>query len=170
MGWFRQLLTGLHRRRVWILDGAGDFCCDVAGERYCQRALDRLAGGKTEHGHWLQTVAELVPDRAGGAEPGDVLVLIDHARVGHLAKPHAAVLIRALRIRGVQSARADALIVGGWSQKGMRGRQGDYFVRLDLPSWLLDASSDGDPDKDSRSRGQPLRLDGADQLSRASTA
>lgn len=145
MGWLFRLFGGLHRDKVWTADGDGDFACAAAGERYFQPALDKIVGGKTELGHQISVVADLIPERDHLGHSTAVRVMINGVQVGYLAHSHAEALVHALDVRAFQFARVEAMIVGGWVGEAMRGRQGDYFVLLDLPLWALEWSRDARP-------------------------
>jgi len=145
MRWFFSLLRRRPRSSVWRVDGDGDFACAAAGERYFQPALDTIAGGKTELGHQIPVVADLIPERDHLGHSTAVRVMINGVQVGYLAHSHAEALVHALDVRAFQFARVEAMIVGGWVGEAMRGRQGDYFVLLDLPLWALEWSRDAKP-------------------------
>ncbi|MCX5517584.1 hypothetical protein OSH10_03975 [Kaistia defluvii] len=138
-----------------MVDGDGDFACGAEGERYFQAALDGIAGGKTELGHQIAVVADLIPERDRPGQSTAVQVVIDGVLVGYLADSHANALIQALDVRALQSARVEAMIVGGWFGEAMRGRQGDYFVLLDLPLWVLEWSREKKPSRAKTAEARP---------------
>jgi hypothetical protein len=164
MRWLFHLFRRRPQSSVWMVDGDGDFAWAAAGERYFQTALDEIAGGKTELGHQIAVVADLIPERDRLGHSTAVRVMISGVQVGNLAASHAEAFIHALDVRAFQSARVEAMIVGGWVGEAMRGRQGDYFVLLDLPLWALEWSRDAKPSGKTAEARPQSRAAGASSL------
>jgi hypothetical protein len=122
MGWFS--------RKKKPPEGPGKYAADVVGESHY---LDRLAGGKTEDGHELDTEAMLILEENNPYDENAVAVSIDGEIVGHLSRENAVQHRAQLKVAGFHTAVAivNARIVGGWKRAG--GDEGYYGVKLDLP-------------------------------------
>lgn len=131
-----------------MLPGGRDV--DVVGESYYQANLDRVCGGKTRVGHFLDCVAVLYPERDNSWDRNAVAVYIDDLKVGHLSR-EAAVTYRPVADRlGVRLALCRATVSGGWDRGN--GDTGHYGVRLDLAGVttclrVLDATAPPPPRK-----------------------
>jgi hypothetical protein len=131
MGWLARLFGRRDAGRVWVIEGDGDYECEAVGESHYQPALDQLAGGKTEEGHEIEALADLVPEPGNKHDRNAVMVRIDGLHVGYLSRDVAAAISHILKKHRYHSAQAEALIVGGWRTK--RGQEGHYGVKLDIP-------------------------------------
>ncbi len=109
---------------------------EVVGESNYQSALDEIAGGKKPESQKIVTIARLRPEPTNRHDPNAVKVLIDSHLVGYIPRGEAAKLkniIESMEDAGY-ALTCPAKIVGGW-KRGLFGMdQGDYGVRLDLPS------------------------------------
>lgn len=132
MGWLTDIFRG-KRINIVRLEGDGDFECEVVGESHYQDALDRIVGGKTREGHEHECEAVLVRDLSNRNDPNAVAVQINGMTVGYLSRPHARAMASIFEKHRLAEARARALIVGGWSDRGGRKAEGHYGVKLDIP-------------------------------------
>lgn len=116
------------------IDGSGDYDFEIVGESHYQDALNKMAGGKTEDGHEIETEATLILDDNNRHDNKAVAVFISGKMVGHLPRPTARSYRKRLTEAGFPAATGvcGALIVGGWRRKS--GDEGHYGVKLDLPS------------------------------------
>ena len=111
----------------------GSFRVDAVGEPHYQDALEAIAGGRTEEGADLETVALLVPEPSNRYDPNAVQVMIEGKVVGYLSRRNAAILqgpILAKMRREQRAVACRARIVGGWDRG--RGDRGHFGVRLYL--------------------------------------
>lgn len=111
----------------------GRFRVDAVGESRYQDALEAIAGGRTEEGANLETVALLVPEPTTRYDRNAVQVLIDGRLVGYLSRENAEILqprILEMVRRTRQAVACRALVVGGWDRGG--GDRGHFGVRLYL--------------------------------------
>ncbi|WP_070987316.1 hypothetical protein [Halofilum ochraceum] len=116
------------------LERLGEFGQPVSGERYYQRELDRIAGGRTPDGHEFERRAEVVLEERNRNDSNAVRVDIDKTTVGYLARGDARKYREWLRNQRYPERvimECTALITGGWDRG--RNDRGPYEVRLDLP-------------------------------------
>lgn len=132
MGFF-DWLRGNRRKQLVRLDGPGDFEIDIVGESHYQRALNRIAGGKTEDGHELECEAILIHEDSNPHDDQAIAVTIDGDVVGYLERRLARQFRKLMKQAGAPGhpAVCMAVIVGGWDRGD--GDTGHYGVRLDLP-------------------------------------
>ena len=116
------------------IHGSGEIHFEIVGESHYQDALNKLAGGKTEDGHRIETEATLILDNNNQYDDKAVAVAIRGEKVGHLSRETARSYRKSLAEAGVPAATGvcGALIVSGW-QRGS-GDEGHYGVKLDLPA------------------------------------
>ena len=121
---------------------------DVVSAGNCQAALNRIAVGRTEDGHDLQTLAFLVPEPDNEFDSNAIHVQIDKMKVGYLSPLDAEdyqPVVGELMSDGNIGA-VIATIQGGWR----RGKddEGHYGVVLDLAPAenALEDPSDGAAD------------------------
>lgn len=128
----RQVSTSATEEVIRI-QGNGEYEFDIVGESHYQKALDELAGGKSEDGHHIETEALLMLDDDNEYDDKAVAVGISGHLVGHLPREMARSFRQRLAEGGHPRASAvcGALIVGGWRRSN--GDEGHYGVRLDLP-------------------------------------
>ena len=114
--------------------GNGEFACEVVGESHYQKALERIAGGRSEDGAEHDCIAVLVPEPQNKHDRNAIRVDIDGMTVGYLSRSDARDLGKVLRGKGLGGAilTVNAMIVGGWDRGG--GDRGHFGVRLDIPS------------------------------------
>jgi hypothetical protein len=111
----------------------GQFRVDAVGESRYQDALEAIAGGHTEEGAHLETVAVLMPEPSNRYDRNAVQVLIGGRVVGYLSRENAEVLqprILEMARRTRKAVACRALVVGGWDRGG--GDRGHFGVRLYL--------------------------------------
>lgn len=108
--------------------GDGDYGTEIVGESHYQRALESLAGGRSEDGAEDYISAVLVHEDDNPHDPKAVRVDIKGKTVGYLSREDA----RTWRAKAPGSSRHEcpAVIVGGWDRGG--GDRGHFGVRLDL--------------------------------------
>ena len=112
---------------VLLFSGDGEYSFKIVGESYRQDDLAQLAGGRTEDGVHLETLAELAPEASNPHDANAVAVTIGGRQVGYLSRSDAV----QYRTRfGSQRAMCNAMIAGGWD----RGPDdvGLFGVRLDI--------------------------------------
>lgn len=114
--------------------GNGEFDCEVVGESHYQKALERIAGGRSEDGAEHDCIAVLVPEPQNKHDRNAIRVDIDGRTVGYLSRSDAIDLGKVLRGKGLGGAilTVNAMIVGGWDRGG--DDRGHFGVRLDIPS------------------------------------
>jgi hypothetical protein len=128
--WLKRIPGGLEMSATLC---EGRFRVDVVGESRYQEALQAIAGGRTEEGAALQTVALLVPEPTNRYDPNAVQVMIDGTVVGYLSRANAEVLqprILEMVRRTRRAVACRARVVGGWDRG--RGDRGHFGVRLYL--------------------------------------
>jgi hypothetical protein len=104
----------------------------VVGESHYQAELERICGGRDEHGAHHECVALLVPEDTNEFDPNAVRVDIDGLTVGYFSRPAAKryrPIADQLRSEGKVGAAA-AIIVGGWDRGG--DDRGHFGVQLDM--------------------------------------
>lgn len=103
------------------------YTVDIVGESYCQPHLNKVAGGKTEDSHELETTATLRPYH-NEHDPNAVEVLIKGGMAGHLSRTDA----KKYRQKHGQkiTTSVPAMITGGWYRG--HGDEGNYGVKLDI--------------------------------------
>jgi len=104
----------------------------VVGESHYQRALERIAGRRTDESKKLATTAVLRPEPTNRFDPNAVAIYIQERLVGYLSREDAVEfkpILTQLTLRG-EVGTCDAVIVGGWD-RGSRGK-GSYGVKLSL--------------------------------------
>lgn len=140
MGWLKRVLG--RRDPPWLKQVPGGvevtatlfegrFRIDVVGESHYQDALEQIAGGRTEEGANLESIALLVPEPANRYDPNAVQILVDGKLVGYLSRNNAEVLQPAILQQMRQTGRGVACrsrVVGGWDRGG--GDRGHFGVRL----------------------------------------
>lgn len=114
--------------------GNREFDCEVVGESHYQKALERIAGGRSDDGAEHDCIAVLVPEPQNKHDRNAIRVDIDGMTVGYLSRSDARDLGKVLRGKGLGGAilTVNAMIVGGWDRGG--GDRGHFGVRLDIPS------------------------------------
>lgn len=129
-------LTGRSNRPIRIdatLQGPGRFAINVVGESKYQRALERIAGGKSEDGCEEIVDAVLILEDSNPYDSMAVQVRIDGHVCGYLSREDARLYRKELKKAGHPriTASCEAMIVGGWD----RGSDdcGHFGLRLDLP-------------------------------------
>lgn len=128
------MVFGLFRKPRRAIEGTGNYPQEIVGESNYQKALDRIAGGKSEDGHELSVTAELILDDRNPHDNQAVRVQVDGNIVGYLSKQDARNYRRWLRDQEAPArviVECQALIVGGWRRGS--GDEGHYGVRLDIP-------------------------------------
>lgn len=133
---FRLLIREARPSRTGIIQGSGDYGCEVVGESRYQDALERIVGERTEDGAEHECIAQIVPEPKNRHDRNAMRIDIDGATVGYLSRGDAVILRKLLRDQGVRGAvSAGAMIVGGWRRGTGRGRRdlGSFGVRLDVP-------------------------------------
>lgn len=114
-----------------VITGQGAYSYDVVGESHYQQHLDRIAGGKKEHTHFLPVAAVLVMEDDNPTDPKAVRVDIDGEPVGYLSRDDARNFRQRLKRRHLAArvVACDAVITGGY-RNGTR--ESHFGVRLDL--------------------------------------
>ncbi len=116
------------------LPGPGEYEFDIVGESNYQKALSKIAGGKTPDGAEHYADALIVMEDDNPYDKKAVRVDIDDKTVGYFSKEDARSYRRQMKKLGQEDAEATcrAVIVGGWN----RGRKdtGSFGVKLDLPT------------------------------------
>lgn len=115
------------------IKGRGDFECQVVGESHYQRALEQIAGKRTDESAELACTAHLIPEPENKHDRNAIRVDIAGLTVGYLSRDDAEELGERLRAQGLHGkvVAANALIVGGWDRGGRD--VGHFGVRLDIP-------------------------------------
>ncbi len=134
MGVFDKLFgTKKNDLPIARLSGNGEYELEAVGESNYQKALIKITGGKTEHGHEMEIEAVLIHDNNNPYDNKAIAVSVDGDIVGYLSKKHARQFRKLMADAGGPGSPAvcDALIVGGWDRGG--GNEGHFGVRLDLP-------------------------------------
>lgn len=104
----------------------------VVGESHYQDALERLCGGREEHGAHQECVALLVPEDMNPFDPEAIRLDIGGLTVGYLSRAAAKryrPVAEQLRSEG-KIGVAEAVIVGGWDRGD--GDRGHFGVQLDM--------------------------------------
>ncbi|SEH16317.1 HIRAN domain-containing protein [Thermoleophilum album] len=152
MGFLRRLLGSKDPPWLKRIPGAlqisatlseGRFRVEVVGESRYQEALEAIAGGRTEEGADLETVALLVPEPTNRYDPNAVQVMIDGKVVGYLSRENAEVLqprILEMVRRTRRAVACRARVVGGWNRG--RGDRGHFGVRLYVDPADFDLEAD----------------------------
>lgn len=128
----RSIQKSKRRRFLKVLRLPTGERVDVVGESHYQRAIERIAGKRTDESKRVAAVAILLREPGNPYDKNAVAVFIRGHQVGYLAREDASLfqpLLLDLEARG-EAAVCDALIVGGWD-RGKRG-QGYFGVQLDL--------------------------------------
>ena len=112
----------------------------VVGTSHYQKALERLAGGRSSKSADVEVMAALLPEDDNPHDPKAVRVEIEGRAVGHLDRDSARAFRRLLLKRGEQGILCPARIVGGWDKGG--GDRGHFGVRLE---WNEDGEEDEAP-------------------------
>jgi hypothetical protein len=115
------------------LPGPGDFEVEVVGTSKYQRAIEIIAGGRSEDSVDIHVQALLVFENDNPHDPNAVRVVIDRMLVGYMKRDDAkSYRQQILKVgRGELVGCCAAKIVGGWD-RGPDDR-GFFGVRLDLP-------------------------------------
>lgn len=111
----------------------GSFPLDVVGESNYQDALVEICGGHNRHGQDLKVWAEIKREPTNPHDKNAVAVSIEARKVGYLSREQAQRISSQMQEDGIERARCEAKIVGGW-----RTNQYDsaYFgVKLGIPTW-----------------------------------
>jgi hypothetical protein len=185
MGLFRHLVHRNDTAGVKPIEGGleisatlseGMFRVDAVGESHYQEALESIAGGRTEDGANLETVALLVPEPDNRYDRNAVAVWIDGKQVGYLSRGNAEILQPAI-LTAIGTTRRQvackARVVGGWDRGG-RDR-GHFGVRLFIEpaDFNLDAGDlDGrweEPDRETARFRSTGRRDGAERSTAGTT-
>lgn len=107
---------------VWLHSG-GD--CELAGSRYYQSALERVAGPKTPDGHEDDVVAWLVPEPNNLHDRNAVRVDVKGEKVGYLSRADAELVQEGILALGKHYGRPVAChgtITGGQNRPYKRGK------------------------------------------------
>jgi hypothetical protein len=119
---------------VPIFDAQPGARVEVVGESFYQSALDRAAGGRTEHGPvHVAHIAGLAPEPSNPHDPNAVVVQLDGATVGHLSRTDAVAyrpVFEAVARMGYPAIGCHATLTGGWDRGG--GDRGSIGVVLHL--------------------------------------
>lgn len=111
----------------------GRFRIHAVGESHYQRGLEEIAGGRSDRGADLETIALLVPEPNNRYDPNAVAVWIEGKTIGYLSRDNAEVLqpeISRLHRQHDRPVACRARIVGGWDRGP--GDRGHFGVRLYL--------------------------------------
>lgn len=128
------MIFGLFKSPRRSIEPLGVYRQSIVGESNYQRELDRIAGGKTEKGHEIETTAEIVLDDGNPHNKKAVRIDIDGKTVGYLSRKDAPKYRKWLKNQDAPEGvivECPALISGGWDRGGKD--KGHYGVRLDLP-------------------------------------
>ena len=115
-----------------ICETADDFddYFDIVGESHYQAALNRIAGGKTEESVEIDVDVFLISEPENSYDSDAVKVVIDGQKVGHLSRQHTESFHNITRSLGIDRAKCEGLIVGGWKRSS--DDEGSFGVKLDL--------------------------------------
>jgi hypothetical protein len=105
---------------------------EIVGESFCQMELERIAGPKEPDGKSYRCGVTLRREPDNKYDENAVRVEVMGQRVGHVARPSAALLSPAMQVHCGGILEASALIVGGWDDGSS---QGSYGIRV----WLTTA-------------------------------
>ena len=122
------------QQQIVRLEGPGEFDLEIVGESHYQKELNSITGGKTRDGHEMEVEALLIHDNKNPYDNQAIAVSIEGEIVGHLDRKLARQFRKRMNEAGVPGypAVCNAVIVGGW--KRPNGDEGNYGVRLDLPT------------------------------------
>lgn len=124
-------LEGGELGAVWIL-GDGSFGVGAVGESNYQEALEKVSGGRRNHGVSRQVTAELELEDDNPFDSNAVLVRIDGLKVGYLSRADARAFRQEAggRVEGARRILCRGRIRGGWDRG--RGDRGHFGVALDI--------------------------------------
>jgi len=147
MAWWRRLLGITPRLAPLRFAPTGEYSQEIVGEMQSQAALERLAGGRPDHGASceVEVTAMLIWEDHNPADSMAIRVDVDGQVVGYLSRATARVYRRWLTEAGHHGRPAICMarIVGGWD-RGDRGR-GFFGVELDTPAFYGPGPSDDAP-------------------------
>jgi len=109
------------------LTGDGSYSYEVVGESHYQLALLKLAGPKNKESKKIYLTATIEHDKQNKHDQNACAVYIANKKVGHLPKQEARKMLK--KLGAGFSAKAKAVIVGGWKNQKS---EGDYGVLLDF--------------------------------------
>jgi hypothetical protein len=103
---------------------------EVHGESHYQRVLERVAGGRSEHGADFQCVARLVREPTNRYDKNAVRVEVQGETVGYISRDDVEDILPMLEKLDGQGRPAwvRATIVGGWDDGKTRG---SFGIELD---------------------------------------
>ncbi len=104
---------------------------EIVGESHYQETLERLCGGRSEEGHEIATVADLVAVPTNPYDENAVEVRIGGELVGFLARELAGIVSPRLAARTPGGISVRAWIVGGWDRGP--GDEGMFGATVLLP-------------------------------------
>jgi cation transport ATPase len=110
----------------------GDYTFDIVGEASYQKALQSIAGGRTDQSVEIETEAKVSPERGNKHDKNAVRVEIGGKIVGYLSRADAVKFRKLMKDKGLKqrAVMCPALIVGGWDRG--RSDRGNFGVRLDF--------------------------------------
>lgn len=122
-----------HADTAWVL-GDGSFGINAVGESNYQEALEKVAGGRKQHGVNRQVTAELELEDENPFDSNAVLVRIEGLKVGYLSRDNAKRFRQEAgkQLEGVRRILCRGRIRGGWDRG--RGDRGHFGVALDIGS------------------------------------
>lgn len=105
---------------------------EIVGESKYQKQLNKICGGRTEDGHWLEKNAYLVLEDENPHDKKAVRVDIDGHTVGYFDRRTARGFRKLVSASDSDDRRfcCPAVIVGGWDRGN--GETGYFGVKLDL--------------------------------------
>lgn len=135
MGIFSFLFGNRKRPKVseFKLAGDGTFSFEVVGESHRQKALEDIAGGRSEDSAEVHCIAKLVPEPDNPNDRDAVRVEVEGYHVAYLSRKDAKrykLQLSQLEI-GNSIGECNALVVGGWIRD--HGEDTGHFgIKLDL--------------------------------------
>ena len=109
---------------------------DIVEEAHCQKALNSIAGGKTEEGHYIPVTVELRREPNNPYDGNAVQCLIDGQLVGYIDRDDAPGLQKTLRACEKKGRhRWRAILWAGGTENREGGSEGSYGAKINSPGF-----------------------------------